>query len=91
MQEKTRPGIRKNTEGLEPANSLLVHDVKNLSFRLGALLQNLDTHYEDPLFKKSIRDVQGSLDVPDDDAPPPTRSMADAAKVAEGEPKKLSQ
>ena len=57
MQEKSKPGIRKKTEGLEPANSLLVHDVKNLSFRLGALLQNLDTHYEDPLFKKSVVDI----------------------------------
>jgi sec-independent protein translocase protein TatA len=41
-------------------------------------------------FKKSIRDVQGSLDVGDDNAPP-TRSIDEATKVTEGEPKKLSQ
>jgi signal transduction histidine kinase len=34
-----------------------VHDVKNLSFRLSALLHNLETHYEDPLFKKSVVEV----------------------------------
>lgn len=42
---------------MAPANSMLVHDVKNLSFRLGTLLQNLQNHYEDPLFKQSVVDV----------------------------------
>lgn len=42
---------------LSSASSLLVHDVKNLSFRLSALLHNLETHYEDPLFKKSVVEV----------------------------------
>lgn len=44
-------------EALEPLNSLLVHDIKNLSFRLGALLKNLERNYEDPLFKVSVVEV----------------------------------
>jgi len=35
----------------EAGANLLVHDLKNLAGRLGALLQNLDEHYDDPLFK----------------------------------------
>ncbi len=31
----------------------MVHDLKNLAGRLGALLQNLDEHYDDPLFKRT--------------------------------------
>jgi signal transduction histidine kinase len=54
-----RPSRRKGAEAFAPASSLLVHDIKNLSFRLGALLQNLQTHYDDPLFKKSVVDVLG--------------------------------
>jgi signal transduction histidine kinase len=42
---------------LNSADSLLVHDIKNLSFRLGSLLQNLENHYEDPLFKKSVIEI----------------------------------
>ena len=35
----------------EAGTNLLIHDLKNLAGRLGALLQNLDEHYDDPLFK----------------------------------------
>ncbi len=48
---------REGSDAFTPANSLLVHDIKNLSFRLGALLQNLQKHYDDPLFKKSVVDI----------------------------------
>lgn len=54
-----RPQGRKSAETFAPASSLLVHDIKNLSFRLGALLQNLEKHYDDPLFKKSVVEVLG--------------------------------
>ncbi|MCH7876478.1 MAG: twin-arginine translocase TatA/TatE family subunit [Gemmatimonadetes bacterium] len=40
-------------------------------------------------FKKSIRDVQESVDAASDN-PPPTRQL-DAAASGDGEPKKLSQ
>jgi len=33
--------------------SLLVHDLKSLACRLSNLCQNLNSHYEDPLFKQS--------------------------------------
>lgn len=61
MSERTTRGKGGRRGGQEdafaPASSLLVHDIKNLSFRLGALLQNLEKNYEDPLFKRSVVDV----------------------------------
>ena len=42
------------SKGPAPAQAganLLVHDLKNLAGRLAALVQNLGTHYDDPLFK----------------------------------------
>ena len=41
----------------EAGANLLVHDLKNLAGRLDALLQNLDDHYDDPLFKRTALDV----------------------------------
>jgi two-component system, sporulation sensor kinase E len=40
-------------------NSVIVHDMKNLAFRLSALMQNLDENYENPLFKQSMTDLLG--------------------------------
>ncbi len=53
-----RRSIQKTREAPSgTASSLLVHDIKNLSFRLGALLQNLENNYDDPQFKKSVVDI----------------------------------
>ncbi|MFQ5876902.1 MAG: ATP-binding protein [Acidobacteriota bacterium] len=61
MNALTRPRAgprrRNRPRALDPSSSLLLHDVKNLSFRLGALLRNLEDHYEDPLFRKSVIEV----------------------------------
>ncbi|HSE42090.1 MAG TPA: ATP-binding protein [Acidobacteriota bacterium] len=38
-------------------DSVIVHDLKNLAFRLSALLQNMDSNYENPLFKTSMMEV----------------------------------
>ncbi|MCI0411827.1 HAMP domain-containing histidine kinase [bacterium] len=38
-------------------DSVIVHDLKNLAFRLSALLQNIDVNYENPLFKTSMMEV----------------------------------
>jgi signal transduction histidine kinase len=38
-------------------DSVLVHDLKNLAFRLSALLQNMDVNYENPLFKTSMMEI----------------------------------
>lgn len=43
----------------QTADSVIVHDMKNLAFRLSALLQNMDENYENPLFKNSMMDVLG--------------------------------
>ena len=40
-------------------DSVIVHDLKNLAFRLSALLQNIDVNYENPLFKTSMMEVLG--------------------------------
>ncbi len=36
---------------------VLVHDVKNMSFRLRLLLSNLDEHWEDAEFRRTVRDL----------------------------------
>jgi signal transduction histidine kinase len=39
---------------------VLVHDIKNMGFRLQLLLSNLEEHYEDPEFKRSVQDLLNS-------------------------------
>ena len=39
---------------------VLVHDIKNMSFRLRLLLSNLDEHWDDPEFRKTVRDLLAS-------------------------------
>ena len=39
---------------------VLVHDIKNMGFRLQLLLSNLEEHYEDPEFKRSVRELLSS-------------------------------
>jgi signal transduction histidine kinase len=39
---------------------VLVHDIKNLSFRLRLLLSNLDEHWADPEFRQTVRDLLAS-------------------------------
>jgi signal transduction histidine kinase len=36
---------------------VLVHDIKNMGFRLQMLLSNIDEHYEDPEFKRSVQEL----------------------------------
>ena len=40
-------------------DSVIVHDLKNLAFRLSALLQNMDSNYDNPIFKTSMMEVLG--------------------------------
>jgi hypothetical protein len=35
----------------------VVHDLKNMSFRLRLLLSNLDEHWQDPEFPRTVRDL----------------------------------
>jgi signal transduction histidine kinase len=39
---------------------VLMHDIKNLSFRLRLLLSNLDEHWADPEFRKTVKDLLAS-------------------------------
>ena len=39
---------------------VLVHDVKNMSFRLRLLLSNLDEHWQDAEFRRTVRDLLAS-------------------------------
>src|SRR5262249_3857115 len=44
-------------------DSVILHDMKNLEFRLNLLLSNLEEHYGDPDFKRSVLDLlQSSLE-----------------------------
>jgi len=53
--KKTRKNYRVSLE--KTADSVIVHDMKNLAFRLSALLQNMDDNYDNPVFKQSIMDI----------------------------------
>ncbi len=39
---------------------VLLHDIKNMGFRLQLLLSNLEEHYDDPEFKRSVRELLSS-------------------------------
>jgi signal transduction histidine kinase len=39
---------------------VLVHNIKNMGFRLQLLLSNLEEHYDDPEFKRSVRELLSS-------------------------------
>jgi signal transduction histidine kinase len=41
-------------------DKVLVHDIKNISFRLRLLLSNLDDHWEDPEFRTTVRELLAS-------------------------------
>jgi signal transduction histidine kinase len=41
-------------------DKVLVHDVKNISFRLRLLLSNLDEHWEDPDFRRTVKELLAS-------------------------------
>jgi signal transduction histidine kinase len=41
----------------QTVDSVIVHDMKNLAFRLSALLQNMNENYENPMFKQSIAEI----------------------------------
>ena len=43
----------------QTVDSVLIHDMKNLAFRLSALLQNMEENYDSPLFKQSISEIIG--------------------------------
>src|SRR5262249_61888752 len=36
---------------------VLVHNVKNVSFRLRLLLSNLDEHWDDPEFRRTVKEL----------------------------------
>ncbi len=39
---------------------VLIHDIKNMGFRLQLLRSNLDEHYGDPEFKRSVQELLSS-------------------------------
>jgi signal transduction histidine kinase len=41
----------------QTVDSVIVHDMKNLAFRLSALLQNMEDSYDSPIFKQSMADI----------------------------------
>jgi signal transduction histidine kinase len=55
------PRPSRSTARLRSAlDRVLVHDVKNMSFRLRLLLSNLDEHWEDAEFRKTVRELLAS-------------------------------
>jgi signal transduction histidine kinase len=58
----TAPSRRpRNSSRLRTAlDQVLVHDIRNMGFRLQMLRANLDEHYGDPEFKRSLQDFLAS-------------------------------
>lgn len=54
------PRSRSQSRLRSALDRVLVHDVKNMSFRLRLLLSNLDEHWADPDFRKTVRDLLAS-------------------------------
>jgi signal transduction histidine kinase len=53
-------GSRSTARLRSALDRVLVHDVKNMSFRLRLLLSNLDEHWDDGEFRKTVRDLLAS-------------------------------
>jgi signal transduction histidine kinase len=54
MSEKTPDPPQRLRSALD---RVLVHDIKNMGFRLQMLLSNIDEHYDDPEFKRSVEEL----------------------------------
>jgi signal transduction histidine kinase len=54
MSVRRRPGSRELRSTLD---RVVIHDIKNMGFRLQMLLSNLEEHYADPDFKRSVKDL----------------------------------
>ena len=54
------PSPRSPSQLRSTLDRVLVHDIKNISFRLRLLLSNLDEHWEDPEFRKTVRELLAS-------------------------------
>lgn len=57
---RKKSGIRAARVSLQKTvDSVLIHDIKNLAFRLSALLQNMDEHFENPVFRTNMVEALG--------------------------------
>ena len=54
MPARPRPSKRRLRSTMD---SVLMHDMRNMRFRLGLLLENLEEHYGDPDFKRSVVEI----------------------------------
>jgi signal transduction histidine kinase len=55
------PGTSRSSSRLRSTlERVLVHDVKNVSFRLRLLLSNLDEHWDDPAFRETVKELLAS-------------------------------
>ena len=54
MPARPRPSKRRIRSTMD---SVLMHDMRNMRFRLGLLLENLEEHYGDPEFKRSVVEI----------------------------------
>jgi putative PEP-CTERM system histidine kinase len=52
----------KEMEALQTLSAFFVHDLKNLAAKLSLLLQNVPTHYDNPMFRQDmLRVISGSV------------------------------
>lgn len=54
MPARPRPSKRRLRSTMD---SVLLHDMRNMGLRLGLVLENFEEHFEDPEFRRSVREV----------------------------------
>jgi signal transduction histidine kinase len=54
------PRVRSSRRLRSTLDRVLIHEIKNVGFRLQLLLENLDAHYGDPEFKRSVQTLLAS-------------------------------
>jgi signal transduction histidine kinase len=60
MPARPRPSKRRLRSTMD---SVLLHDMRNMGFRLGLVLENLEEHFGDPEFKRSVVELlEGTRD-----------------------------
>jgi len=58
--DRRRVPVRRSAKLRSTLDRVLIHDIRNMGFRLQMLRSNLDDHYGDPEFKRSVEELLSS-------------------------------
>ena len=58
--DRRREPVRRSSKLRSTLDRVLIHDIRNMGFRLQMLRSNLEDHYGDPEFKRSVEELLSS-------------------------------